>query len=173
MAEERMPVLDALRKGEEAAGDPLREMIRWTIQELMEAEVAAQIGAGRYERSSERVAQRNGYRPRSWDTRVGSLELHIPKLRTGSYFPSWLEPRRRAEQALVAVIAEAYLQGVRTRKVEALVEALGFAVDVEVEGARVEVADRLAELRPAAVGRVVVGLGLRDRLLHGVDDQRR
>src|SRR3982751_4015104 len=127
MAEERMPVLDALRKGEEAAGDPLREMIRWTIQELMEAEVAAQIGAGRYERSGERVTQRNGYRTRPWDTRVGTLELAIPKLRQGSYFPSSLEPRRRAEQALVAVVAEAYVQGVSTRKVEALVQSLGIA----------------------------------------------
>src|SRR4051794_16520676 len=127
MAEERMPVLEALRKGEEAAGDPLREMIRWTIQELMEAEVAAQIGAGRYERSGERVTQRNGYRTRPWDTRVGTLELEIPKLRQGSYFPSWLEPRRRAEQALVAVVAEAYVQGVSTRKVEALVQALGIS----------------------------------------------
>ena len=99
MAEERMPVLDALRKGEEPAEDPLREIVRWTIQELMEAEVAAQIGAGRYERSLERSTQRNGYRPRPWDTRVGSLELQIPKLRQGSYFPSWLEPRRRSERA--------------------------------------------------------------------------
>lgn len=127
MAEERMPVLDALRKGEEAAADPLREIVRWTIQELMEAEVSAQIGAGRYERSSERVTQRNGYRGRPWDTRVGTLELQIPKLRQGSYFPSWLEPRRRAEQALVAVIAEAYVQGVSTRKVEAVVQALGIS----------------------------------------------
>src|SRR5947209_19429924 len=127
MAEERMPVLEALRKGEEAADDPLREIVRWTIQELMEAEVSAQIGAGRYERSGERVTQRNGYRERPWDTRVGTLELQIPKLRQGSYFPSWLEPRRRAEQALVAVIAEAYVQGVSTRKVEALVQTLGIA----------------------------------------------
>lgn len=100
MAEERMLVLDALRKGEEPEHDPLREIVRWTVQELLEAEVAAQIGAGRYERSLERTTQRNGYRARAWDTRVGSLELQIPKLRQGSYFPSWLEPRRRAEQAL-------------------------------------------------------------------------
>src|SRR5947207_12712144 len=93
----------------------------------MEAEVAAQIGAGRYERSGERVTQRNGYRTRPWDTRVGTLELQLPKLRSGSYFPSWLEPRRRAEQALVAVIAEAYVQGVSTRKVEAVVQALGIS----------------------------------------------
>jgi putative transposase len=127
MAEERMPILDALRKGEEAPEDPLREIVRWTIQELMEAEVSAQIGAGRYERSGERSTQRNGYRVRPWDTRVGTLELQIPKLRQGSYFPSWLEPRRRAEQALVAVIAEAYVQGVSTRKVEAVVQALGIS----------------------------------------------
>ena len=127
MAEESMPVLDLLRKGEEAREDPLREIVRWTIQELMEAEVSAQIGAGRYERSGERVTQRNGYRERPWDTRVGTLELQIPKLRQGSYFPSWLEPRRRAEQALVAVVAEAYVQGVSTRKVEALVQALGIS----------------------------------------------
>ncbi len=127
MAEERMPVLDALRKGDEPAEDPLRAIVRWTIQELMEAEVSAQIGAGRYERTSERSTQRNGYRPRPWDTRVGTLELQIPKLRQGSYFPSWLEPRRRAEQALVAVVAEAYVQGVSTRKVEAVVQALGIS----------------------------------------------
>src|SRR5215208_340587 len=127
MAEERMPVLDALRKGEEPGGDWLREVVRHTVQELMEAEVSAQIGAGRYERSQERTTQRNGYRARAWDTRVGSLELQIPKLRQGSYYPSWLEPRRRAEQALVSVVAEAYVQGVSTRKVEALVQALGIA----------------------------------------------
>ena len=127
MAEERMALSDWLRKGEEPAEDPLREIVRWTIQELMEAEVSAQVGAGRYERSPERATQRNGYRVRPWDTRVGTLELQIPKLRQGSYFPSWLEPRRRAEQALVAVIAEAYVQGVSTRKVEAVVQALGIS----------------------------------------------
>src|ERR671928_899455 len=127
MAEERMACPDGLRKGEELAEDPLRQIVRWAVQELMEAEVAAQIGAGRYERTEERSTQRNGYRPRTWDTRVGTLELQIPKLRTGSYFPSWLEPRRRAEQALVAVVAEAYVQGVSTRKVEALVQSLGIA----------------------------------------------
>jgi putative transposase len=127
MAEERMPLRELLRKGEEPEGDPLREIVRWAVQELMEAEVTARIGAGRYERSDERTTQRNGSRPRTWDTRVGPLELQIPKLRQGSYFPSWLEPRRRAEQALVAVVAEAYVQGVSTRKVEALVQALGIA----------------------------------------------
>jgi putative transposase len=88
MAEESMPVLDALRKGDEPGTDALREIVRWTVQELMEAEVSAQIGASRYERSPERATQRNGYRPRPWDMRVGKLQLQIPKLRTGSYFPS-------------------------------------------------------------------------------------
>jgi putative transposase len=97
------------------------------VRELLDAEVSAHIGAERYEHTSERVTQRNGYRTRPWDTRVGTIELTIPKLRTGSYFPSWLEPRRRAEQALVAMVAEAYLRGVRTRKVEGLVKTLGIA----------------------------------------------
>ncbi len=126
MAEDRLTLADILGK-EEAAGDLLREAVCWLVQQLMEGEVSAQIGAGRYERTSERTAQRNGYRTRAWDTRLGTRELKIPKLRTGSYFPSWLEPRRRAEQALTAVIAEAYVQGVSTRKVEALVQALGIA----------------------------------------------
>jgi transposase-like protein len=127
MAEDKMALLDLPRKGEEPGGDVLVDGMRWLLQELMEAEVSAQIGADRYERSNERTAQRNGYRARPWDTRLGTVELQIPKLRTGSYFPSWLEPRRRAEQALVAVITEAYVQGVSTRKVEALVQSLGIA----------------------------------------------
>ena len=122
-----MPLAESVRKGEEPGGDWLRAVVERVVRELMEAEVSAQIGAGRYERAEERTTQRNGYRHRPWDTRVGTLELAIPKLRTGSYFPSWLEPRRRAEQALVAVVAEAYVQGVSTRKVEALVQALGIA----------------------------------------------
>ena len=122
-----MPLAESVRKGEEPGGDWLRAVVERVAQELMEAEVSAHIGAGRYERAEGRMTQRNGYRHRPWDTRVGTLELAIPKLRTGSYFPSWLEPRRRAEQALVAVVAEAYVQGVSTRKVEALVQALGIA----------------------------------------------
>jgi transposase-like protein len=127
MAEEKMALMDVLRKGEEPDGDVLVDGLRWLLQELMDVEVSAQIGAGRYERNGERTTQRNGYRTRPWDTRLGTLELAIPKLRQGSYFPSWLEPRRRAEQALVAVVAEAYVQGVSTRKVEALVQSLGIA----------------------------------------------
>jgi transposase-like protein len=127
MAAERMTLVDVLRKGEDPEVDFLREGMRWLIQELMETEVSAQIGAERYQRSDERTTRRNGYRTRAWDTRLGTLELAIPKLRTGSYFPSWLDARRRGEQALVAVVAEAYVQGVSTRKVEALVQTLGIA----------------------------------------------
>ena len=90
-------VADKLLASEHA--DVLRQSVAWMVAELMEAEVAAQIGAELGQRTPERVAQRNGYRPRAWDTRVGALELRIPRLRTGSYFPSFLEPRRRAEQA--------------------------------------------------------------------------
>jgi transposase-like protein len=125
MATDRMALVDVVRKGQDPEADFLKEGVRWLVQELMEAEVSAQIGAERYERSEDRTAQRNGYRTRHWDTRVGTLELAIPKLRTGSYFPSWLEARKRSEQALVAVVAEAYVQGVSTRKVEALVQTLG------------------------------------------------
>ncbi len=85
--------------------DVLREAVRLMLIEIMEAEVAQVAGGGRYERSGERSSYRNGYRERPWDTRVGSLELAIPRLRSGSYFPSFLEPRRRSEQALVAVVA--------------------------------------------------------------------
>jgi putative transposase len=93
----------------------------------MEAEVSERAGAGYGERHPDRVARRNGYRERTWATRVGSIELAIPRLRSGSYFPSFLEPRRRSEQALVAVVQEAYVNGVSTRKVDRLVEALGLA----------------------------------------------
>ena len=98
-------VADKLMSQEHA--DVLLESVAWIARELMEAEVAAKIGAELGERSPERTTHRNGYRPREWDTRVGSIELAIPKLRQGSYFPSFLEPRRRAEQALVAVVQEA------------------------------------------------------------------
>jgi transposase-like protein len=107
--------------------DVLRESVAWMVTELMEAEVAAKVGAELGERTPERVTHRNGYRPRGWETRVGELELRIPRLRQGSYFPSFLEPRRRAEQALVAVVQEAYVNGVSTRRVDRLVEQLGIA----------------------------------------------
>jgi transposase-like protein len=105
--------------------DALREGVQVLAQLVMEAEVSGQIGAGLYERSSERTAYRNGYRTRRWDTRVGTIELKIPKVTAGVYFPSLLEPRRRAEKALHAVVVEAYVKGVSTRKVDDLVRALG------------------------------------------------
>ena len=107
--------------------DVIREAVAAVVAELMEAEVAAAVGAEYGERAPERRAsQRNGYRERAWETRVGELELAIPKLRSGpAYFPSFLEPRRRADQALVAVVQEAYVNGVSTRKVDRLVEQLG------------------------------------------------
>ena len=105
--------------------DFLREAVQLLAQELMELEVSRKIGAQRHERTAERVTYRNGYRHRKWDTRVGTIDLRIPKLRQGSYFPSLLEPRRRAEKALVAVVQEAYIHGVSTRKVDELVQSLG------------------------------------------------
>src|SRR5262249_16789012 len=94
-------------------------------EQLMELEVSQQAGAGRYERTEQRSTYRNGYRERTWQTRVGEIPLRIPKLRQGSYFPSLLEPRRRAEQALLAVGQQAYGEGVSTRKVDELLQALG------------------------------------------------
>ncbi len=122
-----MDVLDWLRKQlKEADADLLREMVSTFVQTLMSAEADALCGAGYGERSRERTNSRNGYRVRDWDTRAGSIDLAIPKLRQGSYFPDWLlQPRRRVERALVAVVAEAYLAGVSTRRVEALVQTLG------------------------------------------------
>jgi len=108
--------------------DLVREAVAFVCHQIMEAEVSAQIGAGHGERApAERTTNRNGYRERRWDTRAGSLELFIPKLRSGSYYPSFLEPRTRAEQALVAVVMESYVNGVSTRKVERVVEQLGIA----------------------------------------------
>jgi len=122
-----MDVMGWLRKQlEEAHPDLLRVMVKDFAEALMSADADAVCGAGYGERSPERVNRRNGYRERDWDTRVGSIELALPKLREGSYFPDWLlQPRRRAEQAFVSVIADAYLAGVSTRRVEKLVQQLG------------------------------------------------
>ena len=110
---------------EEQDGDVLREGVRVLAQALMETEVAGLIGAERHERTADRAGYRNGSRVRTWDTRVGTIELAIPKVRPGTYFPSLLQPRRRAEQALLAVVQEAYVHGVSTRKVDDLVKAFG------------------------------------------------
>jgi transposase-like protein len=122
-----MDVSGWLRKQlEETSPDLLRAMVKEFADALMSADADAVCGAGYGERSPERINRRNGYRERDWDTRVGSIELAVPRLREGSYFPDWLlQPRRRAEQAFVSVIADAYLAGVSTRRVEKLVQQLG------------------------------------------------
>jgi transposase-like protein len=110
-----------------ADADLLREMIGFAAQRLMELEIGSLTGAGHGERSADRINHRNGYRERDWETRAGTVELRIPKLRRGSYFPGFLEPRRMAEKALTAVIQEAYVQGVSTRSVDDLVKAMGMS----------------------------------------------
>jgi putative transposase len=109
-------------------GDVIRESVRAVAQELMEAEISELIGAQHGERSEDRATHRNGYRPRRWDTRAGEIELQIPKMRQGSYFPSFLQPRKRSEQALVSVVQQAYVCGVSTRRVDQLVESLGLRI---------------------------------------------
>ena len=123
MTDEMMNLRALLEKSPDA--DLLREMIGFASQRLMELEVGALAGAPYGEKNAERLAQRNGYRERDWQTRAGTVELRIPKLRRGSYFPGFLEPRRMAEKALTAVIQEAYIQGISTRSVDDLVQAMG------------------------------------------------
>ncbi len=125
MTDDRMALLEALQKADD--GNFLRSLAETVLQILMEADVEGLIGAGRYERSGERSTWRNGYRDRSLDTRLGQLNLRIPKLRTGSYFPPFLEARKTTEKALVSVIQEAWVAGVSTRKVDDLVQAMGLS----------------------------------------------
>ncbi len=122
------PMMDLHSLVEKSAdADFLREMIGFATQRMMELEVGALTGAAHGEKSADRLAQRNGYRDRDWETRAGTVELSIPKLRKGSYFPGFLEPRRMAEKALTAVIQEAYVQGISTRSVDDLVKAMGMS----------------------------------------------
>ena len=136
MTDETMALREMLEKGSDATflremlekgsdATFLREMIGFAAQRLMELEGGEVTGAAHGERSPNRLVQRNGYRDRDWQTRVGTVELRIPKLRRGSYFPAFLEPRRTAEKALTAVIQEAYVQGISTRSVDDLVRAMG------------------------------------------------
>jgi putative transposase len=125
MTDEMMTLRTLVEKTPDA--DLSREMIGFAAQRLMELEVAGLTGAGYGEKSPERLVQRNGYRERLWETRAGTVELRIPKLRKGSYFPGFLEPRRLAEKALTAVIQEAYVQGISTRSVDDLVKAMGMS----------------------------------------------
>lgn len=125
MTDDRMALIEALQKADD--GNFLRNLAETVLQILMEADVEGMIGAGRYERSGERSTWRNGYRDRTLDTRLGQLNLRIPKLRTGSYFPPFLEARKTTEKALVSVIQEAWIAGVSTRKVDDLVQAMGLS----------------------------------------------
>jgi transposase-like protein len=125
MTDDRMALMEALQKADD--GNFLRSLAETVLQILMEADVEGMIGAGRYERSGERSTWRNGYRDRTLDTRLGQLNLRIPKLRTGSYFPAFLEARKTTEKALVSVIQEAWIAGVSTRKVDDLVQAMGLS----------------------------------------------
>jgi transposase-like protein len=123
MTDERMALLELVEK--DADSDLVRDMLAFAAERLMEAEAEVAAGAAKGARTPLRDAHRNGYRAREWDTRAGRIELAIPRLRKGSYFPSFLEPRRTAEKALVAVIQEAYVHGVSTRSVDDLVKAMG------------------------------------------------
>jgi putative transposase len=124
-------LLAAIRAGEFT--DTIRSSLKWIIQQFIEAEATAVIGARPHERTESRTTPRNGHRPRLWSTPAGDVELQIPKLRTGSFFPSLLDRRRRTDRALFAVVMEAYVHGVRTRKVDDLVQALGVASGIQQE----------------------------------------
>jgi putative transposase len=137
--------------------DLVRELARWALQELIEAEAAAAIGAGRYERSDGRVTERNGHRPRVLSTKAGDVHVAIPKLRQGSFFPSLLEPRRRIDQALYAVVMEAYVAGVSTRAVDDLVAAMGLDSGIsksEVSRICAGLDERVAAFRGRTLGHV-------------------
>jgi len=123
MTDAKMALLELVEQ--EADTDLVREMLAFAAERMMNMEIEAKTGAPAGTRSADRLNHRNGYRERDWDTRAGRIELAIPKLRKGSYFPSFLEPRRTAEKALVAVIQEAYIQGISTRSVDNLVKAMG------------------------------------------------
>jgi transposase-like protein len=125
MTDDRMALVELLQKSGD--GDFLRAVAEAVLQILMETDVEGMIGAGRHERSADRLNYRNGYRDRSLETRLGTLSLRIPKLRQGSYFPPFLEPRKTAEKALVTVIQEAWIGGVSTRRVDELVQAMGLS----------------------------------------------
>jgi putative transposase len=123
MTDERMALIELIEKGADA--DLIRDMLAFAAERLMNLEVEALTGAPAGARSPDRLTHRNGYRERAWDTRAGRIDLSIPKLRKGSYFPAFLEPRRTAEKALTAVIQEAYVHGISTRSVDDLVKAMG------------------------------------------------
>jgi putative transposase len=149
-------LLDALRVGE--GSDLIRELASWALQQLIEAEAAEVIGAGRFERSAERTTHRNGHRRRVLSTKAGDLDVGIPKLRKGSFFPEILEPRRRIDQALYSVVMEAYVNGVSTRAVDGLVAAMGVDTGIsrsEVSRICTGLDERVAAFRNRTLGHVV------------------
>lgn len=126
MAKESMDLLGLMRKrADDGDSDVLRDGPRVPMQAIMEAEVTARIGASYGERTPARLTQRNGYRERPWDTWVGTMDLPIPKVRSGNHYPSLLKPRRRSEHALLAVVQQAYVEGVSTRRVDDLLKSMG------------------------------------------------
>ena len=148
-------LLDALRAGE--GTDQVRTLAQWALQQLIELEATEKIGAGRYERSDARVTERNGHRPRVVSTLTGDLRVKIPKLRKGAFFPSLLEPRRRIDQALYAVVMEAYVHGVSTRSVDDLVAAMGIDTGIsksEVSRICGELDERVGAFRNRTLGHV-------------------
>ena len=162
MTDDSIALRELLEKSADA--DLLREMIGFAAERLMELEVQGQTGAGYGERAPDRLAQRNGYRDRIWETRAGTVELHIPKLRKGSYFPGFLEPRRVAEKALTAVIQEAYVQGISTRSVDELVKAHGHGRHLQEPGQSPVRGDRRARAyvpRAADRGRLALSVDRR------------
>jgi putative transposase len=149
-------LLDALRAGGDL--DVIRQALTLVLQALIEAEAAQQIGAARYERTEARTAHRNGSRTRLLSTKAGDVELRIPKLREGSFFPALLEPRRRIDRALLAVVMEAYVHGVSTRKVDDLVKALGVDSGIsksEVSRICVELDGEVAAFRSRSLAHTV------------------
>ncbi len=147
MTDDKMALRALLEKGSDATF--LREMIGFAAQRLMELESESLCGAGHGERSAERRNQRNGYRDRDWETRAGTVELRIPKLRKGSYFPAFLEPRRLSEKALTAVVQEAYVQGISTRSVDDLVAHHGHGGDQQKPGIAAVRARSTSACRPS------------------------
>jgi putative transposase len=148
-------LLTALQTGEGV--DLVRELARWALQELIEAEASQKIGAGRDERTEDRITERNGHRPRVVSTKAGDLHVAIPKLRVGSFFPSLLEPRRRIDQALYAVVMEAYVCGVSTRAVDDLVVAMGIDTGIsksEVSRICAGIDERVAAFRNRTLGHI-------------------
>ena len=125
MAEDSMALLELVEKHGDT--DLFKELGQYALQRLMDMEAEQKVGAGRHERNDDRKTHRNGFRDRRLETRLGTMNLRIPKLRSGTYFPSFLEPRKMSEHALVAVVQEAYVKGVSTRKVDDLVQAMGMS----------------------------------------------